>query len=334
MNEEILNQYLDYLRREYQKKGTIYNYYRRTKLFLKWFNKPVKELTKKDLEKWHIHINQNYAQNGNLTRIIAVNVFLRFLGKHKQWKLSVPPPKKTNKTPLSKEQLDNFLKASENDHLDNLIALLEIDGLLRPSEITEIKISNVDFATQRLYLNDTKTGDNSIIMSPRLQNAIENYLKFKRPIPLEKYKDYLLIIPTGRKLAGHKFSIKAGIIRDLTKKIAIKANINRKVTPYIIKPSSITRKFEERVNPRVIQRMARHRNIKTTLIYDLTDENSVREYFQQQNNIDIGNLSNKDKARLWLDKFLSGEIDVESFKKGIDFLQQTPKRETNDFAYI
>jgi len=120
----------------------------------------------------------------------------------------------------------------------------------------------------------------------------------------------------------------------LLKKIAVNANIKRKVTPYVIKPSSITRKFEERVNPRVIQRMARHRNIKTTLIYDLTDENSVREYFQQQHTIDINNLSTKDKARLWLDKLLSGEIDVESYKKGIDFLQQIQKRETNDFAYV
>lgn len=80
--------------------------------------------------------------------------------------------------------------------------------------------------------------------------------------------------------------------------------------------------------------MARHRNIKTTLIYDLTDENSVREYFQQQHTIDINNLSTKDKARLWLDKLLSGEIDIESFKQGMEFLQQTQKRETNDFAYM
>jgi len=235
---------------------------------------------------------------------------------------------------LSSKQLDDFLEASENDYLDNLIALLEVDGLLRSSEITEIKISNIDFDTQRLFLDDTKTGDNYIILSPKLLHAIENYLKYKRPIPLEKYKDYLLIIPPGRKYAGHKFSIKAGIIRDLTKKIAIKANIKRKVTPYVIKPSSITRKFEERVNPKVIQRMARHRNIKTTLIYDLTDENSVREYFQQQSNINIGKLSNKDKARLWLDKFLSGEIDSESFKKGIDTLKEIQKKETYDISYI
>lgn len=235
---------------------------------------------------------------------------------------------------MSKKQLDKFLEASEDDYLHHLIALLEIDGLLRPSEITEIKIENIDFATQRLYLDDTKTGDNYIIISPRLQQAMEDYLKFKRPIPLEEYKEYLLIIPPGRKLAGHKFSRKAGIVRDITKKIAINANIQRKVTPYVIKPSSITQKFEERVNPRVIQRMARHRNIKTTLIYDLTDENSVREYFQQQYTINISNLSNGDKAKLWFDRLLSGEIDFKSFKQGVDFLQHDQKRETHDFAYM
>ena len=334
MNEKILNEFLEYLRQEYRKNGTIYGYYNRVKLFLKWVDKPIENLTRQDLQRWQAYINQNYAQNGNIARVVAVNVFLKLIGKHEHWKLSVPPPKKTNKTPLSSKQLDTFLAASEDDYLYHIIALLEIDGLLRPSEITEIKITNKDFDTQRLFLDDTKTGDNYIIISPRLQQAIEDYLKFNRPIPLEEYKDYLLIIPQGRKLAGHKFSKKAGIVRDITKKIAINANIKRKVTPYVIKPSSITRKFEERVNPRVIQRMARHRNIKTTLIYDLTDENSVREYFQQQHTIDINNLSTKDKARLWLDKLLCGEIDITSFKQGMEFLQQIQKKEIDDFAYM
>jgi len=334
MNERILKEFKEYLCREYRKYGTICSYYIRLRKFLKWLDKPVEDLTKDDLLRWRSYINQKFAQNGNISRVVAVNVFLRFIGKHEEWKIPVPPPKRTNKTPLNREQLDKFLEASEDDYLHHLIALLEIDGLLRPSEITEIKISNIDFDTQRLFLEDTKTGDNYIIISPRLQQAIESYFKFQRPEPLEKYKDYLLIIPSGRKLAGHKFSVKAGIIRDITKRIAIKADIKRKVTPYVIKPSSITRKFEERANPRVIQRMARHKNIKTTLIYDLTDENSVREYFQQQTKIDINNLSPKDKARLWLDKFISGEIDSESFKKGIDTIKEIQEKQTNDIDYI
>lgn len=334
MNERILKEFKEYLRREYRKEGTIFSYYNRLNQFLKWLDKPVQDLNEQDLQRWRSYIKHNYAQNGNIARVVAVNIFLRFIGKHNDWKIPVPPPKKTNKTPLSSEQLDKFIEASEDDYLYHLIALLEIDGLLRPGEITEIKISNIDFDTQRLFLEDTKTGDNYIIISPRLQQAIEDYYKFQRPIPLEKYKDYLLIIPPGRKLSGHKFSIKAGIIRDITKKIAIKANIKRKVTPYVIKPSSITRKFEERANPKVIQRMARHKNIKSTLIYDLTDENSVREYFKQQTKIDTNNLNPKDKARLWLDKFMSGEIDSESFKKGIDTLKEIQKKESNDISYI
>lgn len=240
MNENILNEFLEYLRREYQKNGTIYGYYNRAKLFLKWLDKPIEELTKQDLQRWRVYINQNYAQNGNIARVVAVNILLKFIGKHKHWKLPVPPPKKTNKIPLSSKQLDKFLEASEDDYLYHLIALLEIDGLLRPSEIAEIKITNIDFDTQRLFLDDTKTGDNYIILSPRLQQAIEDYLKFKRPSSLEEYKNYLLIIPPGRKLAGHNFSKRGGIVRDITKKIAVKANIRRKVTPYVIKPSSIT----------------------------------------------------------------------------------------------
>ena len=49
-----------------------------------------------------------------------------------------------------------------------------------------------------------------------------------------------------------------------------------------IKPSSITLDFNKNVNPKIIQRKARHRKIETTLRYDHVSDDMVREYFEKQ----------------------------------------------------
>ena len=52
-----------------------------------------------------------------------------------------------------------------------------------------------------------------------------------------------------------------------------KAGITIYVAPYIIKPSSIALDFNKQVNPKIIQRKARHKKIETTLRYDhVSDE--------------------------------------------------------------
>lgn len=43
------------------------------------------------------------------------------------------------------------------------------------------------------------------------------------------------------------------------------AGITKYVAPYIIKPSSITCDFNKHINPKIIQRKARHSKIETTL---------------------------------------------------------------------
>jgi integrase len=167
MNTEILNEFKQYLRQKYRKKWTIYSYYEFTKLFLQWINKPAKDITKEDLAKWKEFITQTYKSNGNLKRVISVNLFLRWLGKN-DLKKSYPKPQDSNKIMISDKEILDYINASIENPLWYLITMLQIDGLLRPSEFSYIKISNIDFENDKLYLDDTKTGNHYIIMSPRV----------------------------------------------------------------------------------------------------------------------------------------------------------------------
>lgn len=86
-------------------------------------------------------------------------------------------------------------------------------------------------------------------------------------------------------------------------KIAQKAGITKYVAPYIIKPSSITLDFNKNVNPKIIQRKARHRKIETTLRYDHVSDDMVREYFANQISLSKSENMEKKEAEKQINNF-------------------------------
>jgi len=277
---DLLTKYRQYLDLNYRKKTTILNYYYYVRLFLKWINKPLKDVTKDDMLNWRGYLIHTFKKNGNARRVMSVNHFTKWL-ERSDLKIPVPGQEHSNKIVLSEQELNQYLEASKENPLWHMIALFQIDGLLRPSEFSILKISNMDLDNQTFYLDDTKTGNNYIILSPRLVEAIKNYLPCREPLP--EYENHLVIIPHGT-YKGKTPQPFGGLIKKQTKIIAQKAGITKYVAPYIIKPSSITCDFNKQVNPKIIQRKARHSKIETTLQYDHVSDEMVREYFSSFTN--------------------------------------------------
>jgi hypothetical protein len=59
----------------------------------------------------------------------------------------------------------------------------------------------------------------------------------------------------------------------------------------------------------------------------------TKEYFNKVQSKDIDTLSPEDKAKVWLNKLLSNEIDLKTFKTGIDVILP-PRRKDEDIGYI
>jgi integrase len=272
---DVLEKYRHYLDLNYRKKTTILNYYYYVRLFLKWINKPLKDITHEDMLNWKGYLIHIFKKNGNARRVTFVNHFTKWI-ERTDLKIPVPGQEHSNKIVLSEQELNQYIETSKENPLWLMIALFQIDGLLRPSEFSILKISNMDLDNQTFYLDDTKTGNNYIILSPRLVETIKNYLPYREP--LSEYEDYLVILPDGT-YKGKAPQPFGGFIKKQTKLIAQKAGITKYVAPYIIKPSSITCDFNKQVNPKIIQRKARHRKIETTLQYDHVSDEMVREYF-------------------------------------------------------
>jgi len=59
----------------------------------------------------------------------------------------------------------------------------------------------------------------------------------------------------------------------------------------------------------------------------------AKDYFNKIQSEKLDNLSQEDKAKVWLDKLLSNEIDLKTFKTGLVVLLQN-KHKGDDIAYL
>jgi len=282
MNEDILRKYKSYLRQEHGKENTIKAYYDGIKHYSEYIQKPLKKTALKDLQRWKEHIVQKDNQNTVRIKLFGVNKFYRWIGKLKI-KVSIPAQVRAQRKIFTVEEKNRFLETAKQDPLYNTIALGLYDEILRPNELINIRISDIDFEGHMMYLRDSKVGNTSVPMSPRFEQAVIDYLKI-RVNPMEEYKDFLLIHGKGV-FKGEKYQ-STHLIRRITMKIALLSGINKQVTPYkIVKPSAITLRLNDNVNPRTVQRIARHKNIKTTLIYDHSTDKDALEYLRNQEEI-------------------------------------------------
>ncbi|MCU0849747.1 MAG: site-specific integrase [Candidatus Thermoplasmatota archaeon] len=337
MGEEIMENYRQYLRGKYRKAHTQENYYRFVSDFQGWLEekgKSIEELAPQDTQDYKIYCTENYSLNGNVGRMNALNNFVgKFLGK-KELLVRAPDSEASNKQVLSKDELDRYVAAAETP-LEKLVVSLQVDGLLRPGEICELKESNVDFENRKLYLDDTKTGNNYIIMSRHLMDRMTEYREHRTEPKREEDKDRLIILDRGNRTGLPPTSHRPDFVYNLTKRLAVKAKIRRSVYPYLIKPSVITRYFDENVNPKTIQRMARHKYIDTTLRYDHTDDTTVRDFLDRRHGEPTEGRGEDDDLKQTaeiLQRLIDGEIDVKELAKEIKSTKR--KEHKDDVAYL
>ena len=332
MNKEIMEKYQQHLRGKYRNINTRKNNYKFAKLFLRWVEeekgKTCSQLTPDDTKDYKAFCLETYEVNGNVARLNSINNFLDDFFKRPELRVTVPRAVPVNKQILSEKELDRYIKSAETP-LEKLIVIYQVDAFIRPGEFGKLRISLHDIENQIVYMDDTKTGNNSVIFTPNMAEAYEGYLRARIHPNDSKFDDHLIIIDTGSHY-GKPLSEKRGdYIWRHTKKIAARAGFKRSVYPYLIKPSAITDGFNKKVNPKILQRQARHSRIETTLMYDHTSDEMVKEYFNRaQRHQNLDSLKPDDKAKVWLDKLLSNEIDLKTFKTGIDVL--LPKKHTGD----
>ncbi|HUS98906.1 MAG TPA: site-specific integrase [Candidatus Thermoplasmatota archaeon] len=278
--EYLLQRYKDYLCGEHSNHNTITNKFDTIRTLLRHTQGTISQDT---IQQFKIWMNQHYSHNSRNNKINAINQFLRWDG-HPELQMKHIGFIETNQYALTEKQIDMILTATQKNPLENLIVICLFDGALRPSEIIDIRIDRRD--GNRLYLDDTKTGDKRIILSPVLIHAWDTYLKI-RPQPKPGHEQYL-ILKDRYKEKGMKY-VDTHPINDMLRNITRLAGI-QDVTPYTIRRTSATLRLNKYSkyymgDPKLVQTLFRHADFSTTMRYDRTSDLDIERYFDEQSTI-------------------------------------------------
>ena len=179
MKNEILKQYTDFVWGHYSKINTRRVYIDHPTVMLKRINKPFDEIKQKDITTYVQYCYQNKKRNGNAIRFWSLRKFIKWT-KRKDLKIPKVNPIDAGRQALTSENFDKIIQTLPNLKPSHRVVGYGItDAIRRPNEIKNIKIKNIQ--GDRLTY-DGKTGTKYCILSDRLQQAIQEYIKTERPI--------------------------------------------------------------------------------------------------------------------------------------------------------
>ena len=244
---EISKQKMEYL--NYSDK-TILNYLSYIKQFLNEINTPPSRLNS-------IHF-QKYLNNYKFTSVSQQNQVInaiRFLYKEvlnkKYDKVSFKRPKSENKLPkvIDSDSIISKLELIENLKHKTIFTLCYSVGL-RVSEIVNLKITDIDSKRMLVHIKNAKGRKDRVVpLSNKVLDLLRNYYKQYKPI------EYLF---NGQK--SLQYSIKC--CQNIYKKY-----IDKSTSIHTLRHSSATNLLENGTDIRIIQKILRHSNVKTTEIY-------------------------------------------------------------------
>jgi site-specific recombinase XerD len=155
---------------------------------------------------------------------------------------------------LSREEIEKFLSFVENRKHKTMISLAYGAGL-RVSEVVDLKVQDLDFENNLLYVREAKGGkDRASILPEKLRDILKSFGVGKSAC------DYLFESERGGKLTSRT-------LQKVFENILKKSGIPKSATFHSLRHSFATQCLENGVDIRYVQSLLGHANIKTTQRY-------------------------------------------------------------------
>ena len=242
------------------RKNTQDEYYTKAKQFQDYYDKPATELGIDDIKNYLYHLlKEKGLAPGTIN---TYNSGLRFL-----YNVTLDNPVNGNKIPCyhSRRRLPNILTRDEVSNLfnscDNLrdkCMLMTMYGAgLRLSEISNLKVCDVDSENMQLFIRDGKGGkDRYAILSKANLDVLRQYYREYRP------KEWLFY---SRNYTGTHITARA--TQNMFDKAINLAGIKKKVTTHTLRHSFATHLLEDGVSIYHIKQLLGHADIRSTCFY-------------------------------------------------------------------
>lgn len=255
-----------------------------------------KNITKDEIRDYLKYLDDlNYSKN-TISRILStLRHFYTYLVTNKEVKIN---QFKLIRNPKKEKKLPNFLQGDELQKIFDtinietplgmrnrlIVELLYASGL-RVSELTELKMNDIDISNKEIRVTGKGDKERIVYFGDYAKKYLELYLKEGRKELLNnKRSDYLLINNLGDNLSTRGVQM---VIDDIVKEASLKHNIS----PHALRHTFATDLLNNGADLKSVQELLGHSSLSTTQIYThITNERLRSVYLQtfprQQERVD------------------------------------------------
>lgn len=290
LNENLINDFIDYLRFERRlSKNTIVSYQRDLEKYRFFLNRSkIKEIlnVSNDQILYFLEFLYKTQNSSSVSRILAtLRTFYKYLvrdGKiQKNPFSSIKNPKLPKKILeiLDEQEVKKFLESiPSSSYLElrdkAMFELLYACGM-RVSEIVDLKLSDIDFDEGLLRFIGKGNKERITPIGDSAKDCLDKYIRAARyNLERERKSENVFLNRNGQKLTRQGFW-------KILKKYAGKVNASKNLYPHLFRHSYATHMLERGADLRIVQELLGHSSISTTEIYTNINKKHVKEtYFK------------------------------------------------------
>lgn len=251
-----------------------YNFYLTD--FFEHINRPFEQVTTNDIR---IYLYETQKRTGVSNRTLdgkrlVINTFMDWCWKEGYIPnnpcASIKPIKFEEKPrePLSNMELEIVRDACENYRDKAMIELFYSTGC-RLSEMVNLKISDIDFASKEVHLFGKGSKHRTSYLNAKAEYMLKKYFELERP--KESISDSVFVIFRKPYNGMHKGAIYARV-----KAIQKRSGIERSLFPHLLRHTMATHALNRGMNVAEVKEILGHEKLDTTMIYAKISHDSVK----------------------------------------------------------
>lgn len=251
-----------------------YNFYLTD--FFEHINRPFEQVTTNDIR---IYLYKTQKRTGISNRTLdgkrlVINTFMDWCWKEGYIPnnpcASIKPIKFEEKPrePLSNMELEIVRDACENYRDKAMIELFYSTGC-RLSEMVNLKISDIDFASKEVHLFGKGSKHRTSYLNAKAEYMLKKYFELERP--KESISDSVFVIFRKPYNGMQKGSIYARV-----KAIQKRSGIERSLFPHLLRHTMATHALNRGMNVAEVKEILGHEKLDTTMIYAKISHDSVK----------------------------------------------------------
>ena len=259
------------------------SYERKAKDVIKYFKKPMEEVTTEELRKYLL----KYLREERKLSERSVNYYnsvIRFMYEVTMDKLinkkQIPMYRRRRKMKdvLTKEELSAFFNACDNYMYKTIFMLIYGSGL-RVSEAVNLKIKDIDSKKMRIFVRGGKGGKDRYTVLPKVSlEMLRKYYKIYKP---KHPEGYIFLNREGNR-------IKTERTRVFFRRYRRKAKIDEKFVVHSLRHGFATDLIERGASILEVKELMGHSNIRSTMEYihvakvELSVENPLDAFIKEE----------------------------------------------------